>query len=416
MARTEIRYPRGYRMLVNHGRETGRVIEVLRKPAGEAAIDVCYRPAGYLNPPQERGPGSGAFTISLHVPPILTTLETDMPLRTVLHVLCAFLLAYSSSAQAETNFEHSVIALEQRGGTLSLRHRAPPEKTVFTANEIVLFLEPYSIPSAAAFDLPGYSWMEHLAERGFDCWSLDFRGFGKSSRPAEMDQPPSAHAPVIHVADFMVDLAAAVSYIRRFRHVDRVTLIGWSYGSTVAGKYAAENPDNVHKLILLGAMHAFPLPVMTKQFENKDKPGEINPALPAYQVITPDAALHHWHMMAQGRDLFTPDTFAAVRDMLAASDPTTSERTPPAIRRPMGPLVDLFDIWNNRPLYDATKIKAPTLVIYGRLDIFAEVGLATKLTGSKAASEIAIPEATHWVLYEKGRSRLLDETDAFLAR
>jgi pimeloyl-ACP methyl ester carboxylesterase len=173
-------------------------------------------------------------------------------------------------------------------------------------------------------------------------------------------------------------------------------LIGWSYGSTVAGKYAAENPDNVHKLILLGAMHAFPLPVMTKQFENKDKPGAINPALPAYQVITPDAALHHWHMMAQGRDLFTPDTFAAVRDMLAASDPTTSERTPPAIRRPMGPLVDLFDIWNNRPLYDATKIKAPTLVIYGRLDIFAEVGLATKLTGSKAASEIAIPEATHW--------------------
>jgi pimeloyl-ACP methyl ester carboxylesterase len=339
-----------------------------------------------------------------------------MPLRIVLQAICAFLFAYTSSAQAATSLEHSVITLEGQGGTLSLRHRAPAEKAVFAANEIILFLEPFSVPSAAAFDLPGYSWMEHLAERGFDCWSLDFRGFGKSSRPAEMDQPPSAHAPVIHVADSMVDLAAAVSYIRQLRHVDRITLIGWSYGSIVAGKYAAENPDSVHKLILLGAMHAFALPVMTKQFENKDKPGEINPALPAYQVVTPDAALHHWHMMAQGQELFTPATFAAVRDVLAASDPTTGERTPPAMRRPMGPLVDLFDIWNNRPLYDAAKIKAPTLVIYGRQDIFAEVGLAKKLTGSKAASEIAIPEATHWVLYEKGRSHLLEETDAFLAR
>jgi len=151
----------------------------------------------------------------------------------------------------------------------------------YSANEVVLFLEPYSVPAAAAFDLPGYSWMEHLAERGYDTWALDFRGFGRSSRPAAMDLPPQDNRPVIRSAESMVDLAAAIAHIRKLRHVDKITLVGWSYGSVIAGKYAAEKSNEVGKLVLLGAMHAFSLPAMTKPFENKDPSPRRQPRRPS---------------------------------------------------------------------------------------------------------------------------------------
>ena len=38
----------------------------------------------------------------------------------------------------------------------------------------------------------------------------------------------------------------------------------------------------------------------------------------------------------------------------------------------MGPLEDLYAIWNNRPLYDVSQIISPVLVIYGEDDWFAE--------------------------------------------
>jgi amidohydrolase len=44
-ARAEVRYPRGYPVVLNHAETTGRVIEVLRKVAGEAAVDANVSPS-----------------------------------------------------------------------------------------------------------------------------------------------------------------------------------------------------------------------------------------------------------------------------------------------------------------------------------------------------------------------------------
>ena len=59
------------------------------------------------------------------------------------------------------------------------------------SNRIVLFVHKASTPSEVAFDVPyqDYSWMAFLAEAGFDVFSMDMTGYGRSTRPAAMDDP-----------------------------------------------------------------------------------------------------------------------------------------------------------------------------------------------------------------------------------
>ena len=47
------------------------------------------------------------------------------------------------------------------------------------------------------------------------------------------------------------DVGAAVDYIRALRGVERVSLVAWSLGGPRAGGYAAQNPQKVHRLVLL---------------------------------------------------------------------------------------------------------------------------------------------------------------------
>lgn len=145
-------------------------------------------------------------------------------------------------------------------------------------------------------------------------------------------------------------------------------------------------------------------------------PGVLKESLPAYQLAAFEMTLHHWRMMLGQRPLVTDDALQAVREVFMRSDPTSGARVPPAIRRPMGPLVDLYHIWSARPIFDAARITVPVLVIRGDADFFAEPGLAAKLTGAPRKEEVVIKDATHWVLYEKHRDRLLSATEEFLKR
>jgi len=54
------------------------------------------------------------------------------------------------------------------------------------ADRVVLFVHGAGTPAEVAFDVPhaGYSWMAYLAEAGFDVFSVDMTGYGRSTRPA----------------------------------------------------------------------------------------------------------------------------------------------------------------------------------------------------------------------------------------
>jgi pimeloyl-ACP methyl ester carboxylesterase len=52
-------------------------------------------------------------------------------------------------------------------------------------NRVVLFVHGAGTPAEVSFDVPyqDYSWMGHLARAGFDVFSVDMTGYGRSTRP-----------------------------------------------------------------------------------------------------------------------------------------------------------------------------------------------------------------------------------------
>ena len=55
----------------------------------------------------------------------------------------------------------------------------------------MLFVHGAGTPAEVAFDVPtgDYSWMAYLAKAGFDVFSMDTTGYGRSTRPAPMNDP-----------------------------------------------------------------------------------------------------------------------------------------------------------------------------------------------------------------------------------
>src|SRR5688572_21878533 len=56
---------------------------------------------------------------------------------------------------------------------------------------IVLFIHGAGTPAEVAFDVPyqNYSWMAYLARAGYDVFSMDMTGYGRSTRPLQMNDP-----------------------------------------------------------------------------------------------------------------------------------------------------------------------------------------------------------------------------------
>src|SRR5881394_3089043 len=138
------------------------------------------------------------------------------------------------------------------GITLHLRNKHAGGQDAYGPERIVLFVHGATFPSETMFDidLPGGSWMEHAAKRGFDAYSVDVRGYGRSTRPAAMSQPPADNPPFAGADDAVRDIAAAVDFILKRRGAAKISLVGWSMGTTFMGKYASLNPGKVQKLVL----------------------------------------------------------------------------------------------------------------------------------------------------------------------
>jgi pimeloyl-ACP methyl ester carboxylesterase len=142
-------------------------------------------------------------------------------------------------------------------------------------DRVVLFVHGAGTPAEVAFDVPyqDYSWMAFLARAGFDVFSVDMTGYGRSTRPAPMNDPcnlatdrqagfvtapcpPSYPHALTTMASDWDDVGAAVDYVRALRHVDRVSLLAWSRGGPRAGGYASQHPDKIRRLVLLAPAYS----------------------------------------------------------------------------------------------------------------------------------------------------------------
>lgn len=299
--------------------------------------------------------------------------------------------------------------------------------------EPILLIHGARVPGLASFDLavPGGSFAADLAKRGFDVYVMDVRGYGRSSRPIEMEEPRDAHSPLVRSNDAAHDISAVVDAICRRRSAARVTLFGWATGGQWAGYYASIYPGKVRALILLNSLYrgtsAQPLIGRGTDSEDPRHPGRFNEAsCGAYRFNDGPSLLRPWDRnipvedKSEWRD---PAVAKAYVDAALASDPTSESRTPPSFRSPCGAMEDSFYLAVGRQLWDASLIAAPTLVVASGRDFWSRPddreNLAADLVHSPRVQVRVIPGATHFVHLDRpdrGRAELLEMITAFLKK
>ena len=200
-----------------------------------------------------------------------------------------------------------------------------------TDQTVVLFIHGAGTPAEVAFDVPveGYSWMNYLAERGMDVFSMDMTGYGRSYRPFVMNdrcnlsqqqqeqlfgdacQPSYRFATTSMESDWH-DIDTVVEYIKDLRGVDKVHLIGWSQGGPRAGGYAAYHSENVASLVLLAPAYRANYPA-TKT--------EVDFSGAALTKQSHDDFVGNWDRQVGCNNQYTQDVSEAVWSEMLASDP-----------------------------------------------------------------------------------------------
>ena len=109
---------------------------------------------------------------------------------------------------ARVQMEEQMIPSADEGIQLYVRSKHPAGMQSFSPDRVVLFVHGSTYPAETSFDLPlgGTSWMDFIAQRGFDVWLVDLRGYGRSTRPPQMDEPPAANPPLVRTAIAVKDV------------------------------------------------------------------------------------------------------------------------------------------------------------------------------------------------------------------
>ena len=124
--------------------------------------------------------------------------------------------------------EEMMIKTADPGIEIYVRNKRPADLARFSRDNVVLFVHGATYPADTSFDLKldGLSWMEYIASRGYDVWLLDLRGYGKSTRPAEMADKPEANSPIVTGQTAVKDIGTAVDFILQRRNIPRLNLLG----------------------------------------------------------------------------------------------------------------------------------------------------------------------------------------------
>jgi pimeloyl-ACP methyl ester carboxylesterase len=320
----------------------------------------------------------------------------------------------SSSPPPALATEEFMVPSGDPGIDLYVRNRHPVGVTHFTADRILLFVHGATYPAETTFDLAlgGLSMMQFIAQGGYDVYLVDVRGYGRSTRPAAMDQPPDQNPPIARTETAVKDVGAAVDFILKRRGVSKLSLMGWSWGTAIMGWYAARNNEKVHRLVLYAPRWLASSPSLV------DSGG----ALGAYRSISIPSARERWLKgVPEGKkaELIPPGWFDAWAAATLASDPVGAKANPPALRAPNGVIQDNREYWTaGKPLYDPASIRVPVFLVHAEWDqdlpspmLYAY--FAT-LTSAPYRRCVEIGEGTHTVFLEKNRMQLFREVLAFL--
>jgi pimeloyl-ACP methyl ester carboxylesterase len=325
-------------------------------------------------------------------------------------------LTFSNVALAESprlTMSETMIASSDPGVKLYIRNKHAEDMTSFSPDKTLLFIHGATYPAETSFDLPidGVSMMDLFAQHGFDVYLVDVRSYGRSTRPPAMDQPPEANKPIATSEEAGADLGAAVDYILTQRGIPKLDLMGWSWGTSIAGAYTASHNDKINRLVLYAPAWISQPPVEPS----------TNP-LPAYRLVDRDSAKQRW-LRGVPEDkqptLIPPGVFDQWWNATLATDPVGSKMDPPKLRAGNGVRAEFANYWMaGKPFYDPGQITVPTLLIHAEWDADLPSAMAqtyfTKLTNAPYKRFVELGEGTHTVMLEKNRTQFFHEILGFL--
>ena len=296
-----------------------------------------------------------------------------------------------------------------------VRNKRPADLTTFRPERTVLFVHGSTYPAHTGFDMPlgGQSWMEFIASRGYDVYCLDIRGYGRSTRPKPMDEPPQNNPPVVRTPDAVKDITAVLNMVLKRRDIAKLNLLGWSWGCTLMATTAIQNIDKVARLMLYAPGWL------------RTTPSLLNPGggpLGAYRTVTREQAKARWlngvpaHKQAS---LIPPGCFDQWADATWATDSVGAKQNPPVVRAPNGTVADTTEYWSSgRTMYDPAKITVPTLIAIGEWDRdtppYMAQAIFPLLINSPGKRLVMLAEGTHHMMLEKNRLELFKAVQAFL--
>ena len=259
----------------------------------------------------------------------------------------------------------------------------------------VLFLSHGSSMSGRpTFDLtvPGrgeYSLMNVFAGYGFDVWTMDFEGYGRSTRTDGNS----------NIAEGVRDLKAGTDLILKETGQSRMHFFGESSGGLRAASFAMSYPDRVDRLVLAAFTYT----------------GEGSPTLTDRAKQLDFYKTHNRRPRDRNmiRSIFT-------RDKAGTADPAVGEALANA-ELPFGdtvPTGTYLDMTANLPVVDPLKVHAPVLLVRGEYDGIATeddlVSFYRKLP-NRDRQLIVLPGMAHSVVLGINRDQLWHVMHGFLS-
>ncbi len=310
--------------------------------------------------------------------------------------------------------EEFMVPSGDRGIDLYVRNKHSRHLEKVSGDRILLFVHGATYPAETSFDLPlgGISMMDFIAQHGYDVYLVDVRGYGKSTRPPEMEQPADQNPPIVRTETAVKDIGAAVDFILKRRAASKLNLMGWSWGTAIMGWYTSQHNEKVNKLVLYAPRWLATTASLT------DKGGRLG----AYRTVTIATAKERWLKGVpeeKKADLIPPGWFDLWATATWATDPVGAKQDPPVLRAPNGTVADNREYWTvGKPLYDPAMIRVPTFLVHAEWDqdlpSYMLYEYFNKLVNAPYKRYTQIGEGTHTVFMEKNRMQLFREVQAFL--
>ena len=279
--------------------------------------------------------------------------------------------------------------------------------------KVVLMVHGGFSPATLAFDVPyrDYSWMEQLAKAGFDVFAMDMTGYGRSTRPPQMNDPcnvapaqqkalvphtlpeackPSYPHELVNSDSESEDINAVVDFIRKLRGVDKISLVGWSGGGIRTGTFVGRYPEKVDRYVIWSSSNY--------SRKNPDAAPDL-PAPGAPTTFQPGAVGIHMRWLGTQKcdGMVEPGMPEVISGLNQLADPRGASWRPAGLRAP----TRTYWGWNAA---GAQKVKVPTLIMAGEEDrlITSNRELFDDL-GSKDKVFLGIACGTHFMNWEKQR-------------